>query len=194
MDERDIRVPRIDLFSKQRAGVQQAETRRNFRGSIITSLAAIVLGVVGFIFYSKEISGLEAETNATAARTMEITNKIGIAVQERHKQEEQYKALRSEGVPITEIMDYIANSIKPGTGLDSVAINPDLTVTMQGQSVDEAHMIDTNLILQKCPVLSDIRLVRFGQISPELGAGIGFEMVGKAVPSSRIRLPEEKKK
>jgi len=188
------RVPRIDLFSKQRAGVQQAETRRNFRGSIITSLAAIVLGVVGFIFYSKEISGLEAETNATAARTMEITNKIGIAVQERHKQEEQYKALRSEGVPITEIMDYIANSIKPGTGLDSVAINPDLTVTMQGQSVDEAHMIDTNLILQKCPVLSDIRLVRFGQISPELGAGIGFEMVGKAVPSSRIRLPEEKKK
>jgi hypothetical protein len=188
------RVPRIDLFTKQRAGVQQAETRRNFRGSILTSLAAIALGTSGYFLYYKQITALEVETNETVARTGAIATQIDQKVQVRHKQEEQYKALRGEGIPVTEIIDYISNSIKPGTGLDQVAITPDLTVTIQGQSVDEAHMIDTNLILQKCPILTDMKLVRFGQLPPEQGVGYTFEMVGKAVSASRIRLPEEKKK
>jgi hypothetical protein len=187
------RVPRIDLFTKQRAGVQQAETQRNFRGSIITSLLAIALGTTGFFLYHKQIAGLEVETNATVARTMAIKSKTGEALMERHKQEEQYKALRDEGVPVAEIIDYIANSFKPGNGLDTIVITPDLSTTMQGQSVDEKLMIDTYQALQRCPVLTNIRIVRFGKLPPEQGVGVGFEIDGKAVSVGRIRLPAETK-
>jgi type IV pilus assembly protein PilM len=188
------RVPRLDLFSKQRAGVQQAETQRNFRGSIITSLFAIALGTTGYLLYHKQITSLEVETNNTTARTMAIKSKTGEALMERHKQEEQYKALRSEGIPVTEIIDYLANSFKPGNGLDTLSIAPDLSVTVMGQSVNEALMIDLYQTLQRCPVLTGMKIVRFGKMPPEQGVGVSFEIDGKAVSVGRIRLPEEKKK
>ena len=188
------RVPRIDLYSKQRAGVQQAETQRNFRGSIFASLLAIALGVTGYFLYNKQIVSLQVETNETVARANELKSKTNLVVQERQRQEDQYKALRSEGAPVIEIMDFISNSVKPGSGLDNIQIAPDYRVVIQGQSVNETLLIDFYETLQRCPVLTNIRIVRFGELVPEQGIGYGFEINGTAVSVGRIRLPEDKKK
>jgi len=187
------RVPRIDLFSKQREGVQQAETQRNFFGSIATSVLAILLGITGYILYHKQIVALQKEMDETNARTATIEAATNQTMLKRTKQEEQYKALRNEGAPVIEIMDFIANTIKPGTGLDSVVIAPDLTVTIKGDSTSESQMIDTNQNLQKCPVLTDMRIYSFNQLLPEEGIGVSFDITGKTVSVSRVRLPEDKK-
>jgi Tfp pilus assembly PilM family ATPase len=187
------RVPRIDLFTKQRAGVQQAETQRNFRGSVITSLLAIALGTIGYFLYHKQIADLQVATNDTTARTMQIKGKTSDALMQRRKQEDQYKALREEGVPVTEILDYLANSFRPGSGLDSILIQPDLSIAIQGESINEELMIDTYQTLQRCPVMTNMRIVKFAKLPPEMGVGVGFEVDGKAVSVGRIRLAEEKK-
>lgn len=186
------RVPRIDLFSKQRAGVQQADTRRNLSGSIFVSALAILGAGASYFLYHKQIVALEAEITQTQARTAQIKGQIDAEISKRRRLDDQYKALRSEGVPITEIIDSIASCIKPGTGLDSVVIAPDLTVTIDGQSINDQLMIDTIEALQKSPVLYDMRIIRFGELSPEQGIGVGFEMVGKALSAGKIRLPEDK--
>src|SRR5471030_2983395 len=106
-------------------------------------------------------------------------NKIGAAQLQRHQQEEQYKALRNEGVPVTEIADYIASSFKSGNGLTQLVIAPDMNVSMQGESINESLMIDTYQSLQRCPFLTSIRIVHFGKMSPEQGVGVMFEIDGK---------------
>lgn len=188
------RVPRIDLFTKQRIGVQQAETRRNFSGSIIISALAILLAGSLYFMFHKQISGLDAEISATDATTANLKNQTSATLEDRHKQQEQYTALRAEGVPLAEIIDGIASSVKPGTGLQAVVITPDLSITVTGQSVNEKLMIDTIQSLQKCPVLTDMRIVRFGQLPTEQGVGVGFEMDGKAVSEGRIRQSEAQQK
>jgi len=188
------RVPRLDLFSKQRAGVQQAETQRNFMGSIITSLLAIVLAIAGYFLYHKQIVDAQKVTDETNARTQKLQTEMDQTVADRRKHEDQYKALRNEGVPVTEVMDYIAYCIKPGTGLSTVIIAPDLSVTIRGQSTNEQQMIQTNESLQKCPFLTDMRIYSFKQLDETTGGGVGFEIRGQTMSVGRVKLPEDVKK
>ena len=186
------RVPRLDLFSQQRAGVRKAETQRNFRGSILTSVLAISLGVSGFFLYHRQIIDLEKETTETNAKVAAIKDEMNTVVQKRLKKEKQYQELRNEGTPVGAVMDYISSNIKPGTGLQSVSIGNDLTVTINGEAVDEEHLISTNQFLQNSPLLVGMQILNFHQLQNQEGDGIGFQMVGKTISLGRIRLPGTK--
>ncbi len=184
------RVPRLDLFTKQRAGVQKAETQRNFRGSIIASALAVVLGVAGFVLYHRQIVALDNETTDRQAKAGEIRKKTSVAQEEKHKKEQQYRALRNEGAPLTEIMDYVANTVKPGAGILSVSIANDFNVTIIGQATSETLMIVTNQTLQQCPLLTDLRIINFHQLNNQEGEGVGFQLNAKSLPVGRVKPPE----
>jgi Tfp pilus assembly PilM family ATPase len=187
------KVPRLDLFTKQRAGVKKKETRRNFTGSIIISAVAVVLGIAGYMYFHRQIDAIDAQINETNAKATVIRNETNKQVQLRHTKEQQFNALRSEGAPVTALMDYISTGITKGTGLQSVTISNDLTVNIVGQSSNETLMIVTSQQLQQCPLLSGLTLVNFHALQGEEGDGVGWQLTGHTVSINHLKLPEEPK-
>ena len=188
------KVPRLDLFTKERKAVLKAETTRNFRGSIITSIVAIVLGSVGYEAYARQIAQLNQEIKTKQETASDLRAKTNLANSIREKQAEQFKALRHEGLPLTAMMDYISGTIDSRTGLSQVVIAPDLTITIDGSSTNEKVMIDTLTTLQGCPVLRDLTMVHFEQLSEEAGYGVGFTFRGKSLSLDKVEYMQESSK
>lgn len=179
------RVPRIDLFSKERSTARQVETQRNFAGSIALSAIAIALGVFGYIMYGRQISDVNDATKIDLARAAQIRSETDLTLQERARRAQQYIALRREGIPLTAIMDYIVGSLEPGVGLVSSVVGADLKVTITGEAIDEPAMIRTAQTLQRSPVLPELMILSFDR--PKAFAGITFQLSAKTVPMSRIK-------
>ncbi len=182
------KVSRLDLFTKERTLVKKAETKRNFRGSIITSIIAILLGAVGFSVYGRQITQLDQYTKEKRAVAQDLKSKTDSKLAERHRQDEQFKALRHEGIPLSALMDYTASVIDQGTGLSQVTVLPDLSITFDGESSNQATMIKLLGTLQQCPVLPELGMVSFKQLPQESGFGVAFEFRGKIVSMDRIAL------
>ncbi len=188
------RVPRIDLYSVERVAEEKVVSIRNFRGSILTSALAVAVGVAGCALYQNQIAQLDREALMTNTQASQVRKAINTVVEDRHRQADQYKAFRKTGIPVTEILDSIAGSVGPGTGLSSVAVSPNQQVVIDGESASESSMLVTIKTLQECPLLTDLHINWFRQVAPEKGTGISFELHGKTITSDRIRMHEETKK
>jgi hypothetical protein len=92
------------------------------------------------------------------------------------------------------MMDYISGTIDSRTGLSQVVIAPDLTITIDGSSTNEKVMIDTLTTLQGCPVLRDLTMVHFEQLSEEAGYGVGFTFRGKSLSLDKVEYMQESSK
>ncbi len=187
------RVPRIDLFTKERITVQKAETKRNFRGSIVTSLIAILLGGLGYSLYSRQIATLEADIKQKHDQMTLIRQTTDKEKEQRAREAMQFKGLRHEGVPLTAMMDYIANNLNSATGLSQVTVLPDLTVLISGEAVNQQSLITTLETLQHCPVIKDLQTISFNQLPEEAGYGVAFQFRGKTVSIDRLAFPEDVK-
>ncbi len=191
------RAPRIDLFASERNAVADIVSKRNFRGSILTSVMAVVLGIAGCSVYYSQIAKLDADAKNAQAQEQLVKSAIDIKVQERHKQADQYRAFRKLGIPVTAILDSIAGAVAPGTGLTSVNVTNNQAVVIDGEAVNEASMLNTVKALQDCPLLQDLRISWFRQSTnekpngPKTGA-ISFEFKGKTVTLDRIQQGEDK--
>jgi len=182
------KVPRMDLYAIERSASETQETKRNFKGSIATSLAAILLGTIGTTLYRNQINQIQGEIKRTDDKAASIRAQIDGKISERHKQAEQYKAISKEGIPVTAILDAIAGSVQPGTGLASVSVSPTKAVTIEGEAVDETSMIRTMKTLEQCPLLDDVKILGFQQLSEDRGVGITFRLGGKTFSSDEIQV------
>lgn len=184
-------VPKLDLFSTQRTAAVNEATKRNFAGSIVVSLFAIVAGIVGYWLYSQQISKIDGLVRTTSAQTATVNGLIDRTIEERANQAKQYRALRREGVPVGAMMDYIVGSLEPGVGLTSVSIAPDLRVTISGEALDEASVIRTTQNLQRSPVIKGLMINSFARVTSEAVNGIRFQLSGQTVTMDRVKLPTE---
>lgn len=182
------RVPKLDLFSTQRTAQVYETTKRNFAGSIAVSAVGIVLGLLGFVMYNMQIDRVNTVILTTNGQTAALKAQIDKTVEERARSTKQYRALRKEGVPIGTMMDYVVGSLEPGVGLTSVAISPDLKVTIAGEAVDEASVIKTTQSLQRSPVLRGLMINSFSRIDKQSSNGIQFQLSGQTVSMDRIKM------
>ncbi|MDR3688779.1 MAG: hypothetical protein P4L46_05310 [Fimbriimonas sp.] len=187
------KVPRVDLFIKERSAVQKAESKRNFKGSIITSIIAIALGSVVYSLYGKQITQLQNDTREKESVASELRKKTDTTLAHRHNQSEQYKALRHEGVPLTAIMDFISMNLDRATSLNQLVVSTDLTVTIDGSSINEKVMLETQSRLQTCPVIHDLQMVTFYQQPEDAGYGVAFQFKGKTISLDRVEYAEDVK-
>lgn len=188
------KIPRIDLFTKERFAVKKAETKRNFKGSVITSLVSIALGYVGYTLYAKQISSLELYTKQKQDAANQIRQSTDKEKHKRATEAQQYKALQHEGEPITAVMDFIANNLGPSVGLAQVSIFQDMTVEITGEATNQGAVIDTLSELQKCPVLQGLHTVNFKSLSAEEGYGVSFQFKGSTVSIDKIAYADDSKK
>ncbi|RYG27101.1 hypothetical protein EON82_00675 [bacterium] len=187
-----IRLPEVDLFSKQRKVARRAGSKRNFLGSILVSAVAIVLGVTGLVLFNRQISRVDAETKLLTHQTEEVRGKIDLVVAARLKKAAQYKALRKEGIPLGVVMDYVVGSIRPGVGLKSVAVGDDLGVKITGDALTESDLIETTRNLQNSPVLSGITVNQFSRPAKMAGTPVAFELSAKTVTAARLKFSPRK--
>ncbi len=185
-------VPRIDLYSKERSVSKQSETRRNFAGSIVTSVAAAALGIAGYYLYGVQIADVQHATAVEQAKTTQIKNEIDTQLQEQARRADQYRALRKEGVPVTAILDYVTSSLQPGVGVSSVSVNESLKVTISGEAVDEPSLIKTVQLLQRSPILPGLFIDSFTR--SESTGGLTFQLSATTVPLHRIETPVDQNK
>ena len=188
------KIPRVDLFTKERFAVKKAETKRNFKGSIITSIVSIALGYFGYSVYNHQITSLELYTKQKQDAANLIRQTTDKEKQKRSTEAQQFKALQHEGVPVSAIMDYIANNLSPSAGLGQVSIYNDLTVEVDGEATNQGTMIQTLSDLQKCPVLMGLHTISFKSLPAEEGYGVSFQFKGGTVSIDRIAYPEDLKK
>jgi Tfp pilus assembly PilM family ATPase/peptidyl-tRNA hydrolase len=186
------RAPRIDLFTEERNAEAKVESKRNFRGSIAASVLAIALGIAGCTMYHSQIVQAQNEAKLSIDQAAQIRSEMDLKVQARHQQAEQYKAFRKKGIPVTEILDGIASSVGPGTVLSSVYVGPDLTVVIDGQAENETFMLNVLNSLNTCPLIQNVKIDWFRQLTADKGSGINFEFRGTTVAADRISLPGEK--
>jgi len=186
------KVARIDLFTKERFATKKAETKRNFTGSIITSVFATALGLVGYFGYGKQISKLETETAEREAHAKTFEDQTNSKQEERHKHAEQYKALQTEGVPAYQIMDYIASYRGRGVGLTGLSITGDLNVTLSGQATSMADLIQTTDTFQQCNLFHSLQLSKTSVSAPP-AAGVDFAITAKTYSLDKILMPNEPK-
>ncbi|MDR3691949.1 MAG: pilus assembly protein PilM [Fimbriimonas sp.] len=185
------KVPRIDLFTEERNAVQNVESKRNFKGSIIVSLLAAAIGIAGVSLYSGQIAQLQSEVKQISTEATQIRSQIDLAVQSRQQQADQYKAFRKRGLPITQILDSIADSVGPGAGLTSVNVSPDRTVVITGEADTETSMLSMMNALNSCPLLQNVKIDWFKQMPQEKAPGITFEFRGTTVTSAQVIMPGE---
>ncbi len=184
-------VPRIDLFSKERSVTEQVKTRRNFAGSIATSVAAIALGLTAFFLYGKQIGNVRQATAQERATAAQIKGETDLALQARARRASQYDSLRKEGVPVTAILDYVAAGLQPGVGISAISISENLKVTITGDAIDEPSMIKTVQALQSSPLLPGLIIDSFTRTPAS--NGITFQLSATTVPLNRIKFAAETK-
>ena len=184
------RAPVIDLFRFERIAAKDDDSKRYLRVSIVASVLAVLLGIGACTVYRSNIYLMDRDIQVAKNASSIAKSAIDLKVKERHSQADQYRSLRKNAIPATEVLDAIAGSISTGTGLDSVTVALDQTVIIDGQSIDESSMLGTIKSLQDCPLIHDLRINWFHQSSPEKGSNISFEFRGKTVTADRLKNPE----
>ena len=182
-----VRLPEVDLFSKQRRVARRAGSKRNFLGSILVSAVAIVLGAIGFVLLNGQISRVDAETKVLTGQTDDVKARTDLVVAARLKKAAQYKALRKEGIPLGVVMDYVVGSMRPGVGLKSVSVGDDLGVKIIGDALTESDLIETTRNLQSSPVLNGITVNQFSRPAKAAGTPVAFELSAKTVTGARLK-------
>jgi hypothetical protein len=129
---------------------------------------------------------MELDTVAALERAEKINSEATAERERRALRAEQHRLLKREGVPLTVLMDYLQGSIQPGVGLVSVTVDPQLGVTISGDSLTEAALINTVSTLQRVPVLQGVSVQSFNRDQRGMGDGILFTLASRTVSLDAI--------
>jgi Tfp pilus assembly PilM family ATPase len=180
-------APPMDLFASERMATKAGLQKRNLGISFSLAGAALLLGIAGMGLYQKQIAAVEGASDDLTAQAIAMKQNTDVKMQSRAVELDQYKLLRSEGVPLVPLMDYLTGSMPPQTGLSSIQIDPNKLVRISGESTDEEGVMSTLRSLQAVPVITNPRLESMRN-DPEKG-GITFTIAGAMVGTDRVRLP-----
>jgi hypothetical protein len=182
----DLGIPRIDLFAAQRSATKTLVHRRNLAGSAFVSVAAVVLGVTGFLLYHRQITTVEAERVMQEVRASTLRTQANIALAEHARRVQQYQILRKDGIPVTAVMDSLAAGLSPGVGLRTVAVGEAFNLNLTAEAVDEASMLTVVEQLQLQPSLLSLNIKSFtaenkpshGLVFTASGTTVSIDQVG----------------
>lgn len=179
-------APKVDLLSELRDLDLASTERKILVGSLVASALAIVFGGTAWVLYGNQIKSMEAEAVAAIDRAEKINSEATAERERRALRAEQHTLLKREGVPLTALMDYLQGGIQPGVGLVSVTVDPQLGVTIAGDSMTEAALINTVSTLQRVPVLQGVAVQSFNRDQRGMSDGILFTLASRTVSLDAI--------
>jgi type IV pilus assembly protein PilM len=180
-------LPRVDLYAAERTVVRTQTVRRNLAGSLAASAAAILVGVGGYYLYNRQISTIDSQADTSKNRANALMSQADAMTSQHRRRENQLRLLSEEGVAATAILDFLADSLDPGVGIQSLSIAPDKTLTLIADAVDESSMLHTVERIQKIPILQGVMVQTF-TARTQNQRGLNFTLVAKTLPLSSIKV------
>jgi hypothetical protein len=177
----------VDLFAVERSAVQTQILRRNLTGSFVISAAALVIAIGGYFLFSRQVAMVQDRAQAKRTRATQLLTQAEAATTQHQARENQIKTLSSDAVPATAIMDLVADSLAPGSGISNFSISTDLRFTLAAEAQDEASMLNTVTRLQQIPILQNVGLQTFAARA-EGQKGVNFTVTGKVLPLAQVHV------
>jgi Tfp pilus assembly PilM family ATPase len=178
-------IPRVDLYAAERARAEGQEIRRNLTGSFLISAASGLIGVIGFLLYQHQYSGIEAQTKKLNAHASALQQEISAVTEKHASRERQANLLAQGGINPLATIDSIASCIEPGVGIQSLNVDPTRTVSMTAEAKDEPSMLATFGKLQGVPLLVGANLQTFNNKD---GGGLTFTVAAKTLSATEVQI------
>jgi Tfp pilus assembly PilM family ATPase len=181
-------APKMDL-SRERKDVNPiVEFLKAHRGPVLASGGALFVGACAFLLFGSRLAAIEKRTASVYAQTTAVRGQTVAALEEQARRAKQYRMLSKEGVPITFILDDLARSLTPGVGVSTLAVSPDLRVSVTGDAANEASMIGTFESLKTSPLLKGLSISSFDRGREKTSKGITFQFSGSTLSLDQIKI------
>jgi len=180
-------VPRVDLYAADRELAESSVSRRNLTGSLLTAVAALAIGGVGYYLYSRTASDVEANAQKLFARADGLRTEADAATEKHESRERQIGQLSRFGVPATALVDSIAASLDAGVGLQNITVANDRTVLISAEATSEAAMLHTVEMVQRIPILQNVMVQSFTGRGPGT-TGLTFTISAKTLTAADVKV------
>lgn len=149
-------IPSFDLSAHRRRSVQKESSRL-----AIGIAAAIVLVVAGSaILFGLTFRGhaVGAEVGRLKATQKKLLSATDPRLEPIEKARGQLATLRSQAVPLPQLMDEVFSRMDAGAGVSEIEIDEDKVIRITGEAVNPAAVISSIENLRQLSVLSNVKV------------------------------------
>jgi type IV pilus assembly protein PilM len=158
-------VELMDLYVRERSAAAMESKRRTFAGSLVVSIGAIVLGIVGGYYFG--VQALEAEQKLTQLKT----EAAGLRAQQQQTMAvdretgDQIAYFTRLGMPAVWLADAVGASLHPGVGVRQINMGEGGIVMIDGEATNEQALLMTVENMQQLPSLGMAYVNSFEKIN-----------------------------
>lgn len=157
-------IPSLDLYVRERSMAQLESKRRTFAGSLMASILAIVLGIVGTFYYGSQANTVEDELTQKKVEVEQLRGSQRQSIQVDQQALEQIAYFSRQGVPAIWIIDSVAQHLNPEVGVDEVRFEDGGSVLISGEAASEQALLLTVQRIQAQPSLGMAYVSSFEKI------------------------------
>lgn len=161
------RIPFMDLFARERTVVALEEKRKGMAGSLLVSIAAVVLGLIFAYKFGVEANHAEHHLNHLNEDVAELETAYQRNSEEQLKLHRQYELLLQEGVPLSGLINAVSTRVLGQIGLTDIQANNTGQITITGEAIDESTAIRAAEALKMDGLIASANVASFEKVDPE---------------------------
>jgi type IV pilus assembly protein PilM len=182
-----VAVPRLDLYVHERSVAEMEVKRRGLAGALLASIVSILVGVGAA--YAVGMKANEAED-----RVLTLTRELGNLENINRKsadleiqKQERLNLLAKDGLPVTSIMDSVAQSLPANVGLSTIRVMPGGRVDIAGETTAEDGMIRFTENLQQSSLMNSVYVMSFERMNSDAQSkGLTFRITSMAATGTPV--------
>lgn len=167
-------IPSMDLYIRERSVEELEEKRKGVAGSLVMAIVVILLGLFFSYKFGVDANHAEHELGHLTEDVAMLEAQSKQSTEESLRVRQQYDLLVQDGVPLSRLMDAIAERVTGPVGLTDIQIDNTGKVEFSGETIDENSTIRLADSLKRAPLLSSAGVTSFEKIDPE-GTKQGFK-------------------
>lgn len=186
-------VPLMDLYVRERSLAALESKRRTMTGSLVGSIAAVVLGIVGTYYFGLQANREQELLEQRHKEVAELRGTQQASIAGDRRSAEQIAYLSKQGVPAVWFMDALTSSLDPGVGIKQVQFEEAGAVTVGGEATSEQALLLTVQRIQQHGGIGTAYVSSFERINRDSGnQSIRFQLrlIG---PTGRVQVEGAKR-
>ena len=162
-------VPMMDLYVRERSLAALESKRRTMTGSLVGSIAAVVLGIVGTYYFGMAANREQELLEHRHEEVAQLRGTQQASIAGDRQVAEQIAYLSKQGVPAVWLMDALTSSLDPGVGIKQVQFDEAGAVTIGGEATSEQALLLTVERIQQHGGLGTAYVSSFERINRDSG-------------------------
>lgn len=162
-------VPCFDLSAHRRRSVRKESSRLAM--GIAAAIVMIVAGSAILFGVTVKARGVSAEVGKLKASQKKLLSATDPRLEPIEKARGQLATLRTQAVPLPQLMDEVFSKIDSGAGVSEIEIDEEKRIRITGEAVNPAAVISSIENLRQLSVLSNVKVDSIDTTSATLQPG-----------------------